>query len=72
MLVYKVMKEGLVVVEVIVGKFVEQDVVVIFGVVYINFEFVWVGLIEVEVQEKGYEVKIGVFFMSVLGCVMML
>ncbi|AAF11916.1 dihydrolipoyl dehydrogenase [Deinococcus radiodurans] len=72
MLAHKAMKEGLVAAEVIAGKPAEQDAVAIPGVVYTNPELAWVGLTEAEAQEKGYEVKTGVFPMSASGRAMTL
>lgn len=69
MLVYKVVYEVYVVVEVVVGEKFFFDVWVIFFVVYIQLEVVWVGLIESQVQVQGIEVDKGVFFWVVFGWV---
>lgn len=69
MFVYKVVYEGYVVVEVIVGQKYYFDLCVIFLVVYIELEVVWVGLIEKEVKEQGVSYEIVIFFWVVLGCV---
>lgn len=69
MLVYKVEDEGMVVVEVIVGKYGYVNYVVIFGVIYIMFEVVSVGLIEEVVKEIGCKVKVGKFLFLGNVCV---
>lgn len=69
MLVYKVMYEGKLVVEVVVGYKKEWVVWVILLVVYINLEIVWVGVIEIEVKVKGLKVGVVKFLWVVSGCV---
>lgn len=67
MFVYKVMYEGKVVVEVVLGFKLGFDVQVILSVVYIDLEVVWVGVIEMEVCEQGCKFGKGVFLWVVSG-----
>lgn len=72
MLVYKGFEEGIVVVELIVGLLGYVNFDIIFWVIYIELELVWVGKIEVQLKVEGILYKVGSFLFVVNGCVVVM
>lgn len=67
-LVYVVLYEGIIVVEYFVGfNLYLLDLMFVLKCIYLSFEVVSVGLIEDEVKENGYNVKVGKFLFMVIG-----
>lgn len=67
MLAHKASREGKVAAEVIAGKPAAFDNIAVPAVVFTDPELAWVGLTEIEAQQKGIKVQVGKFPLAALG-----